>query len=238
MKKTILILALVILPMLMFCQADKTNYIYISGGVYHLNPNYGTGNFDIENSGYRFPFFSNEFGLKIERDYQHFCWGYGFAIIQNRRKGAVDFFLWKDESILTKTFFSVPFYAGLKTKNFKYKIGIGIDYFLYLYLNYSYTNISGIEETGRDANRHNDFEPWCIGFLYGEIPFSLHLEAEIGYTFTLAEKHKFGVSSSFKMFEVVSLYGRNYSYTNTELQTKSYYYPISLSLSVAYYLPK
>ena len=235
MKKAILIITLSFLPMLMFCQAEKTNYIYISGGVYHLNPNYRLGNLNIEQSGERLPFISNEIGFKIERDYQYFCWGYGFAIIQNRNKDKWQY-LWKDESIYTKTFFSVPLYAGLKTKNLKYKVGISIDYFLYEYANYYYYYNNGVEQTGRAANEHNHFSPWCIGFLYGEIPFSLHLEAEIGYTFTLAEKHKFGVSSSFKMFEVVSLYGRNHSLEDSF--TKSYYYPISLSLSVAYYLPK
>ena len=237
MKKAILILSLSFLPMLMFCQADKTNYIYLNGGVYHLNPNYRLGNLNIEQSGERLPFISNEIGFKIERDYQYFCWGYGFTIIQNRNKYKWQF-LWKSELIFTKAFFSVPFYIGLKTKNLKYKIGIGIDYYLYQYANYYYysDNIGGIEETGRAANEHNYFTPWCIAFIDKEIPLSFHFEAEISYTFTLAEKHKFGVSSSFKMFEIVSLYGRNYSLEDSF--TKSYYYPISLSLSVAYYLPK
>jgi len=235
MKKAILILSLSFLPMLMFCQADKTNYIYLNGGVYHLNPNYRLGNLNIEQSGERLPFISNEIGFKIERDYQYFCWGYGFAIIQNRLKGVFPF-LWREEWTTTLAYLSVPVYVGLKTKNFKYKVGLGIDYFLYEYQNYTYFELSNEILTGRDANIYNHFIPKCIAFIEKEIPLSFHFEAEISYTFTLAEKHKFGVSSSFKMFEIVSLYGRNYSLEDSF--TKSYYYPISLSLSVAYYLPK
>ncbi len=71
-------------------------------------------------------------------------------------------------------------------------------------------------------------------FVESIIPFSFHLEAELGRKFCIREEHTMSASLNFKMFEVISFYGRNEIWENYVF--KKYYNPISLSVSVSYYL--
>jgi hypothetical protein len=219
----------------LFCQVVNSNGIFISGGVYHLNPNFKYGNIGVENSGERLPFISNAFGIKFYREKQYFYWGYGLSIVQNRYKSK-SFFLYTTKSTMTKAYLSVPIFLGFKANNFKFEIGAGIDYFLYEYVNYSYFNNGIVEEVGRDADDYNSFDPWCLSFLQSTIPLSLHLQAEIGTTFNIMEKHEAGISLNLRMSEILSLYGRNYSLTGYELNSEKYYAPISLSVSLYYFI--
>lgn len=233
--KSLLILLFIFFSLNLFSQTVKTKSIFVSGGVYHLNPNFKYGNIGIENPGQRSPFISDGFGIKFYKETQFFYWGYSFSIIQNRHKSSSSFF-YQTNSTITKTFVSAPLYFGINAKNFKVELGAGIDYYLYEFVNYSYFSNGTIDETGRDANKHNSIYPWCISFLESSIPLSFHFETEIGSTFFIADKYKTGISLNLRMSEIISLYGRNYSLTGYDINTKKYYYPISFSLSINYFI--
>ncbi len=216
-----LVFLLAWLPLFATGQNAWERSIYLQAGANQLNPVYLKSLMDGHFKNV--PCLSIDLGYKVNRRLGPWIIGTGLGVIQNCEKRYFNNLEYYYKVNTTKAYLSIPLRIGIMKKNNYLTIGTSFDYFLFQY-----------ERNKSSFRTSHYFTPWFMAFVDSIIPFSFHLEAELGRKFCIREEHTLSVSLNFKMFEVISFYGRNEIWENYVF--KKYYNPISLSVSVSYYL--
>jgi len=190
-------------------QQQQNTFIFINTGVSNLNSG------DLIK-----PYVCNEFGVFRKNDLSKYS-GFGFGIIFKQTRSKTAYY------IDTKSYISCPLYYNLSIRQFLIQTGIVCDMYAFRYLNYSI--------------KSNEVYPYLLNFSSPSLslanngvlsfPFSIGYVVNASYFF---KSNRFGLSVSFQISELISMYGRNFIYD--ENNKKLFYYPSSFSFGILYLL--